>query len=344
MFDVLTIGSATRDVFMQSPAFRAIRARKLEHLGFPTGQAECFPLGGKIEIETPIFTVGGGAANAAVTFARQGLKTACLCTIGDDESGKSVVTDLKKEKITPLALTHKKAMTSYSVILLAPSGERTILNHRGASEDMKKDEFPVSRMNAKVGYIVPGRIPLPVIMAAVKVLKDRHALLAMDPSKFYLEMGVKKLKPLLNALDVVKMNREEASYLTGMHYDDEAGIFRKLDELVGGLVVMTDGPRGIIASDGKRIYRAGTYKEKIVKDRTGAGDAFGSGLMASLASSKSWKKEKKFTPEEIIEAIKLGSANATSVVEHIGAQPGIITKSQFRSARWKNLPVEVKEV
>lgn len=344
MLDVLTIGSATRDVFMQSVAFRAVRARKLEHMGFPAGEAECFPLGGKIEVEAPVFTVGGGAANAAVTFSRQGLKTASLFKIGQDDSGRSVLADLKKEKVATLPLFDKKAMTSYSVILLAPSGERTILNHRGASEGMRVNELPVSKMKARVGYIVPGRIPLPVLMTAVKIMKKQGAFLVMDPSSHYLEMGAKKLKPLLDAIDVIKMNREEASSLTGIHYEDEIGIFKKLDELVHGIAVMTDGPKGVLLSDGKNIYRAGTYKEKAVVDRTGAGDAFGSGLAVGLLKARGFSS-RQFTAGDFEYAIKLGSANGTAVVEHIGAQPGILTDRQFKKeGRWRNFSVSIQSL
>ena len=343
MFDVITIGSATRDVFMQGRAFKAVRARKLEHLGFPTGEAECFPLGGKIEIEAPIFTVGGGAANAAVTFSRQGLKTAALFKIGaDDESGKSILADLKKEKVTTLPIFDRKAMTSFSVILLSPSGERTILNHRGASEDLRVNEIPESKITARAGYLVPGNIPFPVLMTIVRMLKKGGALLAIDLSKYYLEMGPKKLKPLLDLLDVIKINREEASRLTNIHYQDESGIFKKLDELVHGIAVMTDGSKGVIVSDGRKIYQAGTYKEKVVIDRTGAGDAFGSGFMAALLQSPHVAK-KEFTEEDIQNAIRLGSANGTSVVEQIGAQPGILTDKEFKSqGRWKNLKIAIQ--
>jgi len=81
--DVITIGTATRDCFLQSPDFKVIRSSR-----FVTGQAECFALGSKIEVPFIIFTTGGGAANAAVTFARQGLKAGCLAKIGKDLAGE----------------------------------------------------------------------------------------------------------------------------------------------------------------------------------------------------------------------------------------------------------------
>ncbi|NCO15593.1 MAG: hypothetical protein GW899_02505, partial [Parcubacteria group bacterium] len=43
--------------------------------------------------------------------------------------------------------------------------------------------------------------------------------------------------------------------------------------------------------------------------------------------------------------IRLGSANATSVIESIGAKEGILTRQEFeKSPRWKNLLIKVKNL
>ena len=91
MFDVITIGTATRDVFLTSNLFKVLKdPTHLKKLGFKTGEAECFALGSKIEVEKPTITVGGGAANAALTFSRQGLRTASVLRMGDDELSDSI--------------------------------------------------------------------------------------------------------------------------------------------------------------------------------------------------------------------------------------------------------------
>jgi sugar/nucleoside kinase (ribokinase family) len=143
---------------------------------------------------------------------------------------------------------------------------------------------------------------------------------------------------MLRKVDVILMNREEASLFTGVGYEDEKGIFRKFDELVKGIAVMTDGKKGVLASDGKKIFRAGTFKEKKVMDRTGAGDAFGSGFVSVLARKKEW------SDKDIAEAIRVGTANATSVVEHIGAEKGIIRRHDLSDPRWKKLTIQIKNI
>src|SRR3989338_8986820 len=94
MFDIITIGSATRDVLLKAEGFE-IR----KHEDSPSGVEQCFPLGSKIEIKEIVFTTGGGAANAAVTFSRQGFKTACVSAVGEDLNGREIVKELKREKV-----------------------------------------------------------------------------------------------------------------------------------------------------------------------------------------------------------------------------------------------------
>ncbi len=79
------------------------------------------------------------------------------------------------------------------------------------------------------------------------------------------------------------------------------------------VAIVSDGPDGVTASDGKTIVRAGMYEDVKVVDRTGAGDAFGSGFLSQWAAGKSLK-----------DSIIFASANSTSVVTKIGAKTGIL--------------------
>jgi sugar/nucleoside kinase (ribokinase family) len=343
VFDVLTIGTATRDVFLRSPLFKVVNdPRHLRRLGFPTGEAQCFALGAKIQVEAPVLAVGGGAANASVTFARQGLKTGAIVGIGKDANGAAALAELREEKIKMFPIYDPRQMTGYSVILLSPDGERTILHYRGASRRVKGAEPVFKKIRTKWVYISPGGIPFQAMLKIVRHFRGSGAKIAINPSNEYLKLGAGRLAPLLSSLDMILLDREEAAYLTGISYRDEAGIFRKFDRLVKGLAVMTDGPRGVKVSDGRYIYHAGVFKEKRIADRTGAGDAFGSGFVAGLIH-RGKRKEKRggFTEEDIRYAIRLGSANATSVVEKVGAQTGILRRTEFADRRWAKLPIKV---
>ncbi len=339
MYDIVTIGAATRDIFLKSPLFKIVHDPKhLEKLGFPTGEAQCFALGGKIEVGQPIETIGGGAANAAVTFSRQGFKVATLVKIARDRNGEAVMDNCKKENVALLPLFDKKVGTAYSVILLSSSGERTILNFRGASEDIKQSEVPFAQLKARWAYISTGKIHLPVMKSIITHLRKNNVKIAMNLSRYYLNMGLKALRPILSELDVILLNREEAAYLMGCKYEEEEKIFKKFDEVVKGIAVMTDGPLGVLVSDGRTIYHAGIFKEKKIEDRTGAGDAFGSGFVTALIGAG------KIDEKSIREAIRVGSANATSVVEYIGATQGVLRKKDIKNPRWKKLSIKIRTI
>ena len=335
MFDVITIGTATRDIFLTSPLFKVLRdPAHLKKIGFKTAEAQCFALGGKIEISKPILTTGGGATNAAVTFSRQGFKTAALIKIGEDQAGKDILDELVREKITTLKLQTNNNGTAHSTILLAPSGERTILVYRGASEDLKLKEIPFDKLKAKWLYISPGRISFETVKKVIDYAAGRKIPVAFNPSQYFIDLGIKKLKPILMKSKAVILNREEASCLTKADYENSKEIFKRLDKVVAGLAVMTDGPRGAMVSDGFNIYQAKGFEGKKVIDRTGAGDAFGSGFVSGLIQ----KRDIKY-------AIRLGMANAASVVEYIGTKEGILTKKEFeKSKRWQHLPIKISKL
>lgn len=342
IFDVIAIGTATRDAFLKSEDFVTVKDKR-----FKTGEALCLSLGSKIEIPEIVFTTGGGATNAAATFARQDLKTACLTKVGDDVSGETIKRELAKEGIfTGFVNVSKELPTAYSIIVIAPSGERTVLVYRGVSEKLRKSEIPWPQLKAKWFYIAPlGGENAKLFEPLVKFAAKNKIKIAVDPSASLIKLGLKKLKPLLKNIDVFKCNQEEASYLTGIPFQKEKEIFKKFDELIPGIAVMTKGPEGLSVSDGKFIYQAGTYKEKRVVDRTGAGDAFGSGFLAGLMHQirnyplADGFEIRNLPPGAVEYAISLGTANATSKVEHIGAKAGLLAKADFEK-RFKLLKIK----
>ena len=94
--------------------------------------------------------------------------------------------------------------------------------------------------------------------------------------------------------------------------------------------MITDGPKGAYASDGKTVWFLDIFEGPVV-ERTGTGDAFGSGFVAGLIEKN-----------DISYALRFATANATSVVEHIGAQAGILKKKDFQNKRWGYLDLDVE--
>ncbi len=322
MYDIISIGSATRDVFIGADDFKSFKSDD-----YVSGQAMCFSLGSKMEIKKILFTSGGGGTNAAVTFARQGLKTACIGVIGNDLNGQEVVKELERESVDiGYFQKHEDDFTAYSVILVDKGGERTILSYKGEGQHFESKKIPFEKLQSKWLFLSSLGGHYDLLENAVNWAVENGVKIAINPGTKELAHGLEKLKPLLKNFSVVIMNQEEAAGLTGINIKDEKEIFKMMDELISGIFVMTKGPEGVVVSDGKNIYSAGVPDSPAV-ERTGAGDAFSSGFVTEYINSG-----------DIAKAIQLATANASSVVTQYGSKGGILKKGDRGS--WELVKVE----
>ncbi len=321
MLKIVTIGAAVQDVFLShSDEFKPV-TDKAAHEVFMK-----LDLGAKADVNNINFSTGGGATNAAVTFARQGIDAEFMGTIADDPAGQAVLADLDHESVGTKYVTYSERYhTGYSVLLLAPNGERTILTYRGASTHYDPKNFDISKVDASWLYLSSMAGNMDLLNTIFTTAKKRDIKVFFNPGKGELKQ-IDKLKGLLEDVDILSVNREEAMMLVAGSSLDE--LIRRLLHLVP-MAIISDGPNGVIAGDGKTIVRAGMYEDVKVVDRTGAGDAFGSGFLAYFASGKSLK-----------DSIVFGSANSTSVVTKIGAKAGILHKGTTLHA----MPINEKQL
>ena len=316
---ILTVGAATQDVFLTGKALhgrRDVRTRDY---------VEQFPLGAKVDVEHVYFETGGGGTNAAVTFARQGIEVGYIGKIGHDPAGAEIMRILRKEGVaTDRVVTDGKLATGYSAIMLAANGERTILSHRGASHALVAKDVAIRTIQADWLYITSLAGNLDLLTKLLKHANLHGIQVALDPGAGEL-VQVKKLKSLLPLVTVFKCNSQEMSQLFGGASLRET-VTRAAH--VCPYVVGTDGPAGSYAAVGGNLYQAGQYQKVKGIDRTGAGDAFGSGFVSALAKGAG-----------IEDALTLGSANATSVVTQIGAKPGILKTTRVKRMKLKVSPL-----
>lgn len=325
MFDIVSIGSVTRDVLVSTNDFKSSKTAD-----FSIGQELCFSLGSKLEIEKIVFASGGGGTNTAVTFARQELNTACIGVIGNDLSGRDIVTELQGEGINTFFQVHDDSNTAYSIILVDRSGERTILSFKGEGQHFNVDQILFSEIETKWLYLNSLGGHLDLLEKAVNWANEKEVKIATDPGGKELDHGLEKLRPFLNKMAIVHMNQEEASKLTGIDYRNETEIFKLMDGIISGIFIMSKGPEGVVVSDGHNLYRAGIPDSPII-ERTGAGDAFTSGFVSEFIRSGNIEK-----------SIQFGTANASSVVSQYGAKAGILKKGDM--GPWPLVKVEISQL
>lgn len=310
MLDVITIGNATRDVILQSPAFKVYKDRH-----FATGYAEAFAFGSKVDIDRIYFGVGGGGINSATTFARQGLKTAYLGKVGEDCPGREVREHLKKENIIDDFLTvSDEVTTSYSTILSTHSGERTVLVYRGEAQALTRTDIDYEKLVCSWIYITSVAGHIKILEKILKHAYKNRIKVALNPGVD--ELNQPEFIKLLPFVDVLLFNREEAEKLLPKHKRKNNSIFQGFNGITKAITVVTDGTRGAVCGDGRKLYYIEASKTEVV-DRLGAGDAFGSGFVSGLIQ----------TDGNIVHALQLGVSNAGSVCKLYGATPGILHKN-----------------
>lgn len=319
-FDVITIGSANVDVF--------VRTQNEEISQHGDHHDVCYTIGSKFLIKELHFSTGGGATNSAVAFSRLGLKTGTICLVGEDANGTTVLDELKKEKITFLG-KRKNGMTGYSVILIGLDKDRSILTYKGINNDLKTSDLRPQASNLKPKWFYISSMMNSSFETAkeiVKYAKKNKIKWAFNPSQYLAEKGIKALKEFIDGCDLLVLNKEEAEALVGSWVVGVWSIDNLLEILKkhAKIVVITDGPRNVHASDGVQKYSLYPTKIKIV-ETTGAGDAFASGVLAGIQL----KNDLEF-------ALRLGYAESESVIQYIGAKNKLLTLNEALKLIKKN--------
>ena len=268
---ILTIGSAIQDVFLSnSKAFKTVRIDA-------THDVTELELGAKIDVNNIGFSSGGGATNASVTFARQGLQAIFFGVIGDDLAGNTIVAELDKENVdTRYVRISDKFNTDYSTVILAPNGERTILTYRGSSTQISAKDFSTIDENFDWIYVSSLSGNLSEIDQIFAIAKKSGAKIMWNPGKKELEQ-TEKIKALLEDVEILLVNKEEAKMIFSGETSEELAIHGA--NLVK-VTLVTDGAEGVFACDGENLVHCGIYEDVLAIDRTGAGDAFGSGFLS----------------------------------------------------------------
>lgn len=317
MYDVITVGSATEDVFVVLKDSRVIRIEDVN------GETAYFavPYGAKIPVDGMEVMTGGGSTNVSAALARMGLKVACVCKVGDDGPGQRIVGELQDFGVdTSLVLTTTEFRTGYSVILTAFTGERTILVHRGANRHISLEELPLQTLRtAQWLYLGSMRGPAARLFFDLAEFAQQHNIkLAVNPGSTQLALGLDGLTPVLRHTELFLVNKEEAYALTGVAPDrskaDEHEMLRMLHEAGCKQVVITAGQEGADGYDGEAFYFVPAFRPRKVVSTVGAGDSFAAGCLAGLHRGLT-----------LPEAMRIGAANAASVVCKVGAKHGLLT-------------------
>jgi sugar/nucleoside kinase (ribokinase family) len=261
----------------------------------------------------------GNASNAAVAFARLGLATSFVSNVGGDQYGRDIIVALGKNGVdTRFIRINPDKKSNYHYVLWYKE-ERTILIKHEAY-DYHWPHLPQSEIPKWLYFSSVSQHALEFHDQVAGWLEaNPDVKLAFQPGTFQMEAGAQRLARLYRRTEVLILNREEAVTVGGGNHDDVHDLLNHLHELGPKIVVITDGPEGAYASDGPNRYKMPLYPDIAPPfERTGAGDAFSSTLVAALIKGNT-----------IEGALQWAPINSMSVVQKVGAQAGLLNERQL---------------
>ena len=340
MYDFITIGSATQDVFVQSDVASIVSVSQIEK----KSEFMSFPYGAKTEIADFSKNLGGGAVNTATNLANLGCKTSTIIKLGNDELNSIIKLKLAQSGVDIMnVINSDKHLTGFSIILVSFQGDRTVLAHRGANAHVHENEVNFDAIkNSRWVYVSPlSGNSNKILDKVANFCKENKINLAINAGTTALKKGAKYFSKILSTAQIVLMNKEEAKLVTKIHlrqdtkeqkfskemiHPDMVEMLKALRGETDTITVITDGKNGAYCFDGKNIYICPTFPA-VVTSTLGAGDAFASTFCASM-DKFNWDIEK---------SLKYASINSASVCTNFGAQEGFLTFEEIE-AKLKSKP------
>lgn len=323
--DFLAIGDIVTDAFIRLQDAEAYC--DLDHDNCKL----CVRFGDKVPFESvTVCHAVGNSPNAAVSAARLGLNTALSAVVGNDDEGKICLETLNKNGInTKYVGVSSDFPTNYHYVLWYGVDRTILIKHALYKREMPKD-LP------QVGYIYLSSLGEGTEdfhnQIANYVSTHPETKLAFQPGTFQMKLGTDVLKEVYKNTEIFFCNKEEAQRILKNHEEhDIKNLIKGIQELGPKKVVITDGPNGLTGFDGENFYSLPIYPDIAPPvERTGAGDATASSITAALALGKSFE-----------EALLWGPINSMSVVQHIGAQEGLLSMEKINKYL-ENAPSEYK--
>lgn len=278
-----------------------------------------FELGAKLPYSgVDVVRVSECSPNAAVSVSRLGLSVDLMSWIGDDEPGREMLAYLKEQNVGTDYMVVESGVKSNYHYVLRYGADRTKLqrfedySYTWRAPERKPDWLYLGVLGEKTWHL---HEELQKYLEANPDIK-----LAFQPGMYHLMWGAEKLAAFYKRAEIVVLNREEAAQVTGRDRGQLRPLIEGLHELGVSVAVVTDGADGAYASngDGKILFMKNFPDPAPPFERTGAGDAFASTLVAALAMG-----------EPLETALRWAPINSAYVVQKIGAQAGLLKREEL---------------
>ncbi len=311
-YDIVAIGDTVTDAFIRL---------KDAHITCKLNSHECeicMKYGDKIPYDfVEVCPAVGNSANAAVAFARLGLKSAIITDLGNDTNGHEAVQAFKNNGVgTDYVRLHNGKKTNYHYVLWYDVDRTILIKHETFERHISPMKIP------KWIYLSSlGQDSLEFHKEIANYLKANPSVkLAFQPGTYQMQFGTEALKDIYARAEVVVCNLEESQRILKTEEKDTKKLLAGMRALGPKIALITDGPNGAYASySDKNLYMPLYPDTKPPYERTGAGDAFASTFVGVLAMGQS-----------VEDALRWAPINSMSVVQSIGAQKGLLDQATIQ--------------
>ena len=326
--DLLSVGDANLDAFITPSESESL---------CDINTKECliaFSYADKIPVKNLEFSVGGNAANNLVGTKRLGVNSGAVLTLGDDSTGVHIIEKLRQESVDLTYVIQQPSTLSNFNMVISYTGERTIFTYHAP----RSYEFPVNLPKVPWMYLTSmGESFKPFYNHITEwLVKNPETKLSFNPGTWQLRGGIDAIENVFKLSTLVFVNKQEAEKLTGFEAKDKVTkeLLMALSGLGPKIAVITDGGNGSFVFDGNRFLHCGILPVDAY-ERTGAGDAFGSGFLSAIIKGSTLE-----------EALIWGTVNSASVIGYTGAQRGLLTEDDMSTwvDRAKSSGVMVEEM
>lgn len=308
-YDFIAIGDTVMDVFIKISVGHVQESA--------VGPELCIPYGSKVPYDeaTQVPAVGN-SANAAVSASRLGLNSALISFLGHDEHGDQCLARLKEEKVgTDFIVQEEGKPTNYHYVLWYGDDRTILIKHSDFFEKLPENLTP-----PKWIYLSSLGANTEKFHAEITEYIQAHpeVKLAFQPGTFQLKIH-EALTELYKHVEVFCVNKEEAQELLKTDEHEIKVLLDGLHALGPKTIIITDGHQGAYMKYENSYLNMPIYPDIAPPyERTGAGDAFFSTFVAYLAKGY-----------DEAYAIKRAPINSMNVVQHIGAQEGLLTEEKI---------------
>jgi sugar/nucleoside kinase (ribokinase family) len=288
------------------------------------GAELCIPYGSKVPFESvTVVPAVGNSANAAVSAARLGVDSFLVSFLGTDRHGDECLAQLEKEHVDTSFISRQKEFpTNYHYVLWFGSERTILIKHAPFVSTLPDIGSPSWVYLSSLGEHAKN------LHFELVAYKKTHPdiKIAFQPGTF--QLGMKHdLDELYKITDVICVNKEEAQALLDIEDHDIKKLLDGLEALGPKTVIITDGHAGAYLKHDAVYYNMPIYPDIAPPfERTGAGDAFFSTFVAYLCKGY-----------DAAYAITRAPVNSMNVVQHIGAQEGLLNEEKIEEYL-KNAP------